>query len=802
MRIAPFPLALFLALVNCGERRHPASYMQLRPAERTSFQTFSPWQESIDLQSDVAIVYYGGDYESSFQRAKTWADKGYTLHIMAAGGRGAQADYVSGNWSTVDGVPDGADHADDIQMDAAGSKLSHGSASTLYYMVPTLRHTEFMKTAVKGAIDLGAKALHLEEPEFWASAGYSNAFKQEWQSYYGEPWQDPASSPQAWFKAAKLKKHLYLRSYQLLFQYAKQYAARGIDFRCYVPTHSLVNYTNWNIVSPETDFVPLPECDGFIAQVWTGTARSPQIFKGVKKERTFENAFLEYSSVKNMVAGSGKTLWFLADPVEDDPRYDWSDFRTNYEKTLIASQLHPEVTGFEVMPWPDRVFDRAYPRHKVAITPDEFLQVTDRLRRDNPAMRQIIPQDTVDFWRRQARANPQSFKTSTHYFELGGELFRFLNYKVDHLPDSLRTLIPADYAAELLTINNLLTSLADIPQDQITWDCGTRQIGVLFSDAMMLQRGGPWGSKIESFHQLALPALKAGMPVEVVVMDRMSDLNYLDAYRILLLSYEAQKPLRPEFHTALVQWVKKGGVLVFMGDGSDAFAAVDEWWHKTHASPQEHLFKLAEMRKSPAAGIHPCGTGAIIYDPASPAELSLSKDGDCVIRSHILAAVRQIADPQYPYREQNYIRLQRGPLVIAAVMNESVSDETFNLQGPCIDILDGNLPLIRKKRLEPNQHALLYDLSHLSTGQTKVLLSSSRIREEGQDDSRFHFTSQGPVRTRCVTLIRCEHRPKTVALMTDDSAPVAFEQEWNEEFKLLRLRYSNLSRRITGMVEF
>jgi hypothetical protein len=46
------------------------------------------------------------------------------------------------------------------------------------------------------------------------------------------------------------------------------------------PTHSLLNYAHWRIVSPESSLARLEGCDGYIAQVWTGTVREPNHFRG------------------------------------------------------------------------------------------------------------------------------------------------------------------------------------------------------------------------------------------------------------------------------------------------------------------------------------------------------------------------------------------------------------------------------------------------------------------------------------------------------------------------------------------
>ena len=127
-----------------------------------------------------------------------------------------------------------------------------------------------------------------------------------------------------------------------------------------MPTHSLINYAHWKIVSPESSLIEVG-ADGFIAQVWTGTARTPNVYRGRPRERTFETAFFEYGAMMNVVQASGGTVWFLNDPIEDNPDHSWDDYRTNWESTLTASLLWPQVWRYEVMPWPERIFHGRYP---------------------------------------------------------------------------------------------------------------------------------------------------------------------------------------------------------------------------------------------------------------------------------------------------------------------------------------------------------------------------------------------------------------------------------------------------------
>lgn len=105
---------------------------------------------------------------------------------------------------------------------------------------------------IKRVIDAGITDIYLEEPEFWMRGGYSNAFKEEWMNYYGTPWQDQQGSPDVTYLSNKLKYWLYYRALDEIFSYAKEYGkSKGLEVKCYVPTHSLINYTSWQIVSPE-----------------------------------------------------------------------------------------------------------------------------------------------------------------------------------------------------------------------------------------------------------------------------------------------------------------------------------------------------------------------------------------------------------------------------------------------------------------------------------------------------------------------------------------------------------------------
>ncbi len=319
--------------------------------ERTSFQTASPYSDRVNIRADVAIVY-GFDMDLP-ERVKSWRDRGYHVHFMTGVAWGNYQDYLYGRW-------DGVNHEDEVQTQSNGEKIGHGG--DVYYMSPGKDYGKYLCVGVQKALDAGVEAIDLEEPEFWARGGYGEGFKREWQEFYKEPWQAPDSSPDARWRASKLMYFLYRRALQQVFDYVGTYnTAHHAKVGCYVPTHSLLNYAHWHIVSPESSLARLTGCDGYIAQVWTGTARTPNVYRNEKKERTFETAFLEYGAMQNLVRATGRKVWYLADPVEDDSHHDWGDYKRNYEATLTASLLQPDVWNYEVMPWPNRVFYDKYP---------------------------------------------------------------------------------------------------------------------------------------------------------------------------------------------------------------------------------------------------------------------------------------------------------------------------------------------------------------------------------------------------------------------------------------------------------
>ena len=356
MRTHHIIAASVLCLAGCASKAQLAD-----DGVKTTFQTGSAWRPSIDNRADAVMVYGVGGNPSDpsghsvEDRIRSWKERGYTTHFMTGIAWGEYQDYFTGAW-------DGRAHFDEGQVQQNGDTIWHGRL--VPYIVPSENYLKYIKEChVRRVIDAGIDAIFMEEPEFWMRAGYSQAFRKEWEKFYGFAWRPQHESPENTWLSHKLKYHLYYNALKEVFTYAKAYGkSLGRDIKCYVPTHSLINYSQWAIVSPEASLASLDCVDGYIAQVWTGTSRTNNYYNGRLRERVFETAWLEYGSMESMTAPTGRKMFFLTDPIEDQPR-DWDDFRRNYQATFAAQLMYPNSANYEVMPWPERVYDGMYRIH-------------------------------------------------------------------------------------------------------------------------------------------------------------------------------------------------------------------------------------------------------------------------------------------------------------------------------------------------------------------------------------------------------------------------------------------------------
>jgi len=319
------------------------------PGPRTIFQTNAYYQGELAVRADQVLVHrHSHDASDIKQALSSWAGQGYAVARMYFSGSDAGLDY-SGS----------LDHPD-VERNDEGKPIEVDGRP---YMVPSPGWNQWVKELTQMSIDGGAQVIYPEEPLLHQSGGYSQRFKDAWQDFYGSGWQKPSSSTSSFWMAGKLKARLY---YDLIAEMAEFTASQGNGQVGYVvPVHCLLSFAAGKMIFPHGRTFNHPKVDGMIGQVWTWPVKS--LLDGKHEQCStndaqhkdcgmFEAAFLLYSYFANLARGSGKSMYFLADPADDNPNFGWPEYEEWYKETVTAGLFFPWISQFELLPWPDRIY--------------------------------------------------------------------------------------------------------------------------------------------------------------------------------------------------------------------------------------------------------------------------------------------------------------------------------------------------------------------------------------------------------------------------------------------------------------
>lgn len=712
------------------------AYIRERSEERTGYQASARLYGKIDFQCDFIMCY--GVNDTTADRIAAAKENGYVVHLMTGIAWGGYVDYLDGKW-------DNREHWDESQTDRYGNPILHGEKTP--YMVPTVSFADYLSERLKIAVDAGVEAIHVEEPEFWDRGGYSEAFKREYLLFYKEPWMPPHTDFDTRYKSAQLKAYLYKRTIERVSAYLKEYALTKYNrvLRFYVPTHSLLNYTQWKIMSPEGSLAQSPAVDGFIAQIWTGTSREPNCYEGVIKERTFETAYLEYGVMQELVKGTGKRMWFLHDPIEDNPIFDWNDYRCNYFKTVTASLLHPRINHYEICPWPNRVFDGTYPKNspEAISIPEEYATLLNNNFQTLGDVECCEPDEAL---------------------RVGVLISDSALYQRD-FPDCANLEVKERVGTVLVEEEDKIKQFENL----LFKGKGTKEMQLEFIRS----------NAFPQFYGLCLPLLKHGIPVRPVLLDNAGRYpGYLDDCDALVLSYEFIKPDSPDLNTALASWVRSGGILIYVGDGTDPYHSIRSWWSNKYASPAEHLFEALEIAPENEKEIFSVSAGAVGFWKITPATLCYSKENADRYREFFTSV---LASKGKAVEKKNHLIQRRGAYISAAVFDESFSDEPLVLNGLFADMYTPEFDIITQKSVAPDKNTLLFDLEAIGN-EPRIIGTSARIFSLSDNGGEIALKARGASDFKAYIRVRVPH-PCSEAV--SDSIPVSCEYDEKSKTVLL-----------------
>ena len=524
-------------------------------------------------------------------------------------------------------------------------------------------------------------------------------------------------------------------------------------------THSLVNYAQWKIMSPESRLLDVDEVDGFIAQVWTGTSGTGNVYEGHYKSRTFETAYLEYGIMQELVKGTDKEVWFLQDPVEDNPEHGWEEYEDKYKKTLTAALFWPDVDHYEVCPWPNRVFKGRYPR-KVGLAevmiPTEDMEGAKNIPDTYATFLASMIQTLGDM----TKGENETEKDAVGVFLADSCMYqRTYPDHVEHHGQKINLSGMEDW------MNRLIFQKEEERQLLLSME----KMEYAYKECCAFP----------DWFGLTLPLLKYGLPIQPVYFDHMVRYDeYLRKYRYLILSYEFMKPESEEFHHKLVEWVKQGGTLFYIGKDFDPYNYLQEWWQKFFCdTPAQHLFAEFGMDKEPANGCYRIGEGNVLVWNEVPALLSVNEAIADKYRNWIREGLKMGG---YHWKMCNYLSVRRDPYIVIASMQESDMGSVYTKEGLFVDLYEDKYPVVERVLVEPGQEKLLFDLEKIKED-VRIIATAARIENMVCENGQLSIEAKAIDHIQVNMRIRLPGKPEDLCAHTESGKNMELQSVWDEK---------------------
>jgi hypothetical protein len=272
------------------------------------------------------------------------------------------------------------------------------------------------------------------------------------------------------------------------------------------------------------------------------------------------------------------------------------------------------------------------------------------------------------------------------------------------------------------------------------------------------------------------------------------------------MSYSNMKPINAEVHQHLVDWVKRGGVLIYSGRDDDPYQSVMEWWDtkgNKFKAPSEHLFKLLGIHPTVGKERYKVGKGAVYILRENPKEFVMQQNNDEGYLKAVRSAYEQDARSGKLITKNNFY-LERGPYDIISVMDENPDSKPYVVKGPVIDLFNPDLPVLGEKTVTPGEQSLLYVVNRVADkSRPKVLASAARIYDEKMNAKSYSFVTKSPVNTLNSSRVLLPSKPGKITV-TDSSGQTVSDvkSSWDTSSHTLYLGFPNSPDGVKVVVEW
>jgi len=210
-----------------------------------------------------------------------------------------------------------------------------------FFVVPTEHRIEWHWLLSSRAIDLGARQVMYEEPEFWHGTGYSEVMKRKYWEMYGEEvaWKDRTCTFLQRWRMERLKEKVLGDAYSELFRRVKE---KDTGVTTIIPMHDIASYQLAKITSCFVQAMKNPDADVIQSQTWDWALE----WAGDEKIAAYVDlAYWVFSSKFR----KDLELWLLTDPVDDPLNVEVQNLR-DYRAAVDAGILLGFYTHH--IPWP------------------------------------------------------------------------------------------------------------------------------------------------------------------------------------------------------------------------------------------------------------------------------------------------------------------------------------------------------------------------------------------------------------------------------------------------------------------
>ena len=146
----------------------------------------------------------------------------------------------------------------------------------------------------------------------------------------------------------------------------------------------------------------------------------------------------------------------------------------------------------------------------------------------------------------------------------------------------------------------------------------------------------------------------------------------------------------------------------------------------------------------------------------------------------MLEAVEDLYGPLAP---KNHLTLERGPYLVAAVMDETPDMSPLRLEGTFIDLYDPSLPILDGASLPPRARKLLYDLDKRPKG-AAILAEAGRSAGLRKTRNSLSYITKGPAGTINRSRVSLPQEPLSVEAE-------GCSWTWDEDSKTILLEFPN-----------